>query len=345
MNSEPRSRGLAIFSMALGLTALLTLIVSFWSLRIGLLPAAFLGMIAVILGCTAISLRQRPLVATATGIGAGSLTVVLALVFGYYAQPVVSPDTATGTDPSPAPTPQGTVIDATFPANMVSGGVRFDSDFTPHTSAPLEPGSVPAPHEANADGAVEIIVYVDYRCPHCLSFDQVHAATLDSVVSSGQASLEIRPLTFLDRADETRYSSRAANLFACTVDTQPADAWAVHKMLLHPTIQPQGQAASPSDEFLLAAADVALGGSGDYTESSSPISSTLRDCVADGRFMPFAQAMTEWTFEHPIIGALDSSLRVDGTPYVLVAGEHYPGSAHDPEAFQSFLTTQGLILD
>lgn len=345
MNSEPRSRGLAIFSMALGLTALLTLIVSFWSLRLGLLPAAFLGMIAVILGLTAISLRQRPVVATATGIGAGSLTVALALVFGFYAQPVPAPEMATGGDPAPAPTPQGAGIDAPFPANMVSGGVRFDRGFTPHTGAPLEPGSAPMPHEANDDGTIELVVYVDYRCPHCLSFDQVHAETLDSVVSSGQATLEIRPLTFLDRVDQTRYSSRATNLFACTADTQPADAWAVHRMLLHPTIQPQGQTEGPSDEFLLAAADVALGGSGDYTESNSPITRDLLDCVADQRFVSFAQAMTEWTFENPILGAHDSSLRVDGTPYVLVAGEVYPGSAHDPAAFQSFLTAQGIILD
>ena len=211
---------------------------------------------------------------------------------------------------------------------MASGGIVFTShsgDPLPDQSSPLEPGTVPAPSAVDRATSNDLLIYVDYRCPHCLSFEEANSALLEQALADG-ASIEIVPLSFLDRASEgAYYSSRAAGAIACLADSQPEAAWAGHSALLSPQVQPAAGPGLSNDE-LVSVLESASGG----------LNSVAADCITSERFVGFAQALNSWVFANPVPNALDSSLSVQGTPLVLVNGEPYRGEPSDARAFASF---------
>ena len=74
----------------------------------------------------------------------------------------------------------------------------------------------------DAEGPIpEIVIYVDYQCPVCQAFDVPNSAQIRSWVDTGAATLEIRPISFLDRASLNEYSSRVANAAFCVANFAP----------------------------------------------------------------------------------------------------------------------------
>lgn len=353
----PRERtrtgtALAIGALAAGLVALLTSIVSVRYAFGGPLVAAFVGIVAVLLAITAISAKQRPLGAAVVGLVAGALALLLSLGVAWGAQFTRpgSPGQAQAPERAPSDDSEGSDrarggITAAWPDRMATGGVVFGADLMPLDTGVRSSGEAPIPFASHrGTDPVDIILYVDYRCPHCQSFERTHADTLAAIVSNGEATLEIKPLTFLDSVSEgSDYSSRAAGLLACAADEQPESAWSIHEMLLNPNIQPPAPGVGHDDVFLLAAADYALGGSGDPSSSDSPLNARLQRCVAESRFVPFVQELNAWTFSNPVPGA-DPELRVEGTPLAVVAGKPFLGAPTDRAAFREFLLSQGIQL-
>lgn len=236
---------------------------------------------------------------------------VLILVFGS-AKNLPAEAEATSTVPKNGPTA------------VTTGGVIFGPGMLP-----LDANSL----QASSNSTTEIVVYVDYRCPHCMVFEQTNSRLLEEAVASGSATVEVRPLTFMDRYSAgTDYSSRAANMLMCAVEYQPDSAWLLHNVLLNPSVQPSGEGPGHDDATLVEMAEAATGGA----------DSQLTNCIKDQTHVNFVQDVNEWTFLNPAIGAVDESFRVQGTPLVLINGIVYDGAIDNEAELKSYLQGQGV---
>jgi protein-disulfide isomerase len=68
------------------------------------------------------------------------------------------------------------------------------------------------------DGPVTVDAYVDYLCPYCRDFEISAGPALSSLVADGAITLVYHPMSFLDQASTTHYSSRAASAAGCAAD-------------------------------------------------------------------------------------------------------------------------------
>lgn len=326
-------RGIGIAAMALGLAALLTAVMAAISLPLVMILAVVLGLAAVALGIVALVKRQRPRATGLTGLVAGGLALLVSLALaafglGSLAVAAIGASTQAGEEWAPESVdPQPVLIE--WPANMRTGGIIFAEGLAPRASEPLTAGEAPAASEVNRDsGVLDIRLYVDYRCPYCSIFEQENGDALAQLVDDGAATLELVPLTFLDRVSEgSAYSSRAAAAVACVVDAQPEAAWAAHAALLAPEVQPAEGGPGHTNDELIALLDARTGG----------LSDAVADCVSGERFVPFAQALNSWVFSTPVPNAVDPALAISGTPFAVVNGIPYEGDPADSEAFRTFL--------
>lgn len=341
-----QGRGTAISAMALGLVAALTTGVSAFYFDVLVIAGAVLGLLAIGLGIAALAKRYALRPASTVGIAGGALAVLGAAVVGGIALAAwlgsdgqaeasgssdtnSSADTGTGAegDDGEEWTPdqeQESLIE--WPSNMGTGGVLFAQGAdgpTVQLSDPVEAGKAPAPIAVDrGTGPADILLYVDYRCPHCVDFEEANAATLGDLVTSGRATVEIRPMAFV-----SPFSVDLSNAMACVVSNQPRSAWNAHLDLLARDTQ---HLSTVSD--LVDALDEALGG----------IDPAARECIESGEFSAFAQALSQWYVSSPVPNAVDPTLAVRGTPLAVVNGVAYTGDPADAASFAAFLAEQGL---
>lgn len=159
-----------------------------------------------------------------------------------------------------------------------------------------------------------IVMYVDMGCPVCKSFEGQYGEYLTELTSSGDATVEYRVATFLDRVSTTNYSSRAANAVACVADSSPE---VFNDYLTQLFAQQPAEGGAGLDNATLTSIAETAGA----TDVSS--------CIDDGEFRPWAKFVNQ-TF---------SDYQVGGTPTVYVDGQKWdPNTAGD---FQQF--AQGVI--
>lgn len=328
-------------AMALGLAGLVTVIVSAFYLPLGAVLGAMLGVAGAVLGVIGLVSRRRR-GAAITGLAAGALAVLAALVLGVISTTMLvgslaDPVRSGGAPGSGASSGGGAqrAAETLWPENMATGGIVFDRDGVvrsdaPESGAPEPPASPESPGAGSEAHAVR--VYVDYRCPYCSEFETANGDALQQLAESGRATVEIIPLAFLDRVSPDNYSSRASGAMACVVDAQPEAAWQVHRHLFDPAVQPSETTNGLDDDALIDAVDEAAGGANER----------VRSCISSQQFVPFAQALNGWVFDNPVPGAQDPQLRVTSTPFALVDGVPYTGAADDAQAFSAFLAEQGV---
>lgn len=274
-----------------------------------------------------------------------AVAAVIALVFtGIVAGFVLSQMQARQAEAEGATTSEQAVPEAEFqwPANMATGGIVFiegdDGIDVVRSEAPAaETEPQPGELAQNADGTTpaHIRLYLDYRCPYCALFEQANAATLEQAVESGQAVLEIHPLSFLDKVDPSDYySSRASGAVACVATSQPEQTWNAHSALMSPGFQPAENVPGHDNAALVAELDDATGG----------LTDEARSCIEGESFVPFARTLNDWVFANPVPGAEDPELKVTGTPFALVDGVPYGGAPDDSAAFEEFLEERGIEL-
>lgn len=117
--------------------------------------------------------------------------------------------------PSPGPRPanmasDGILLQAKLDANGVPTG-----DIEAVLSKALPDGAEPITTTEDPE-LLNIVVYVDYMCPVCKNFNAANSPIIKDRVASGAATIEIHPISILDRMSMgTRYSSRAVNAAAC----------------------------------------------------------------------------------------------------------------------------------
>ncbi|MBH0053469.1 thioredoxin domain-containing protein [Salinibacterium sp. SWN139] len=214
------------------------------------------------------------------------------------------------------------------PQNFASDGVQLSQGFIATPTAALEADADPIPsvHDEES-GVLDIQIYVDYLCPICGAFEQTNGAYIESLVANGAATLEVHPITILDRLSlGSEYSSRAVNAVACVADTSPNDFYAYHSLLLSDGIQPEENTSGLSDVDLIELLDIA------GVENTEVIA----ECINDESFKSWVSNSTARALSDPIpnsdVGA------VTGTPTVLVNGIKYEGAVDDLVSFQAFVT-------
>lgn len=222
------------------------------------------------------------------------------------------------------------------PANTnVYGGVTFgkDGQIVPpqrtaqsvdkSTLGPVPTTQMPQPTDLPAIGIqasaagqpVQVVVYVDFICPACNSFEQANASVLKQLADDGKITYEYRLSGLLDQMSTTNYSSRAAAAAACVVDVAPESYSKFISTLF--TNQPPENGPGLSNDQLKKYA----------RESGANIDS----CVDDRTYRPMVQYTTQQALAHGI----------SSTPTIFVDGQRYTSQAQGFSDFRNFL--QGII--
>jgi protein-disulfide isomerase len=181
----------------------------------------------------------------------------------------------------------------------------------------------PTPESADPIPAIQI--YIDYQCPICQAFDVPNSAMLRSWVDTGAATLELHPISFLDRASLNEYSSRATNAAVCVANYEPDAFFDYHALLMEN--QPAESTEGMNDQELIALAETAGVSSGEFTS-----------CVENKSFGDWIAESTQKALTEPIP---DTTIQVTGTPTILVNGKQYTWNTAEelmsPDRFAAFV--------
>ncbi|MGV8912629.1 MAG: DsbA family protein [Rhodoglobus sp.] len=214
------------------------------------------------------------------------------------------------------------------PQNFASNGVQLKQGFIATTTDALEADAEPiasVPDEES--GVLDIQMYVDYMCPVCGVFEQTNSEYIESLVNNGAATLEVHPITILDRYSQgQRYSSRAVNAVACVADSSPNDFYGYHNTLLSAEVQPAENTGGLSNDELVGLLDT-------VGVENVP---AITECIQDETFKSWVKNSTARALAGPIPNS--EVAQVTATPTVLVNGIKYEGSVSDLVAFQAFVT-------
>jgi len=215
------------------------------------------------------------------------------------------------------------------PQNMISDGILLQGDGTGNIVAvptkAIPAGGKPTPTDVtkHAD-TVNIVTYIDYFCPICQAFEQTNAEQIGTWVSGGAATLEVHPISILDRSSlGTRYASRSANAMACVAQYAPNSFFQATTAMY--ASQPAEGTAGLTDKEI--ASVLAQAGVTDLK---------VVDCINKETFKQWVTAATERTSTGPIPNS--ELARVGGTPTILVNGYQYPGAVDDANAFAEFVS-------
>ena len=160
------------------------------------------------------------------------------------------------------------------------------------------------------DGSDVLDTYIDFMCPICNTFEQTYGPTIEGLVDDGTITLNIHPISILDRASQgTEYSTRSAAAMYC-VAVADAEASVPFMQAMYANQPAEGSTGLTDDQILAIAEGVGVTG--------------IDDCVNDGRYMDYVTAMTEKTPVKEGAGGI-------GTPTVVLNGEILTLTG-DPEA-------------
>ena len=213
------------------------------------------------------------------------------------------------------------------PANMASDGILFvgaNGDVRPVSTPGLPDGDDPVATDPDAyDAPLKIVTYIDYGCPYCGQFETANAAQIEELVASGQATLEVHPISILDRAFLAPYPTRAANAAACIAAEIPESFLDANVALF--ANQPEEQSAGYTNGEII-----------DLLQTAGIDTDPIASCINDGTYNGWVAAATERATAGPLPNT--DVANVSGTPTVLVNGIRYqPNNLGDPAEFAAFL--------
>ena len=219
---------------------------------------------------------------------------------------------------------------AAGPANMASDGILLGSDGTAvsaATSAALTADADPIATDQTAlTDTANIVLYLDYLCPICGNFETTNGKQITDWVTAGNATVEIHPISILDRLSSgTKYATRAANAAACVADYDPNNFLAFNTAMF--ADQPAENSSGPTNAELASLA-----------QGAGVTSSDVASCITDQTYAGWVDASTQRALAGPIPNS--DIENVKGTPTVLVNGVSYNGSFADADAFEAFVTAQ-----
>jgi protein-disulfide isomerase len=169
-----------------------------------------------------------------------------------------------------------------------------------------------------------IQIFVDYLCPVCQAFDVPNSAQIRSWVDTGAATVEIHPISFLDRASLNQYSSRAANSVACVANYEPDAFFDMHTILLER--QPSEGQEGWNNATLI-----------DFAREAGATSDDVAACINAKSFDGWVEQTTQRVLSTP----QPNGVQVTGTPAVFVDGRQYSWTTGEelvsPERFAQFV--------
>lgn len=183
------------------------------------------------------------------------------------------------------------------PKNMASGGVVFTKDLKVAETPALQDGEDFKPTQYDpAKRPVHVQVYADFMCPACGNFENTYGPMLEQYVGSGDISLELYPLNFLDpQSAGTKYSSRAASSLDCVVTQQPDKAFAYQKELFA-NMPEEGTAGHTNAELLKFAEQAGVEQTGEF-----------KKCVNENRYTAFVDRATNQVLSEEMLGLADGA--------------------------------------
>jgi protein-disulfide isomerase len=211
------------------------------------------------------------------------------------------------------------------PKNMASDGIQISQGAIATETPALKAGEDPIPNERDeAEGTIDIQMYVDYMCPYCGLFEETNGEYITSLLENGKTTVEIHPIAILDSASQgSKYSTRATNAAACVANYSPNEFYAFHNSLF--TNQPEEKTTGLSDDQLIELTTLAEVGSADKVAS----------CIKNQEFKKWVSDSRARALNGPIPNSdVD---KVKGTPTIIVNGEKYPGSLSDLTTFKAFV--------
>ena len=176
-----------------------------------------------------------------------------------------------------------------------------------NTSADPGPTVAPTAPSINAEtgaivvgtGSQTMDTYIDFMCPVCNQFEQLYGDAIADLVDDGTITLNIHPISILDRASSgTEYSTRAANAMYCVAAGTP-DASVPFMQALFANQPAEGSTGLTNEQILELAAGVGATG--------------IDACVNEGQYTGYVATMTEKTPIAP------GSTNV-GTPTIAING-------------------------
>lgn len=142
--------------------------------------------------------------------------------------------------------------------------------------------------------------YVDFMCPFCAAYHESYSETTADLVRSGELTINLHPISILDRySNNTEYSTRAASAVYCVAESDPDAVFPYIDALFRD--QPAEGSDGLSDDKLAALAAEA-GATG------------AADCIAAGEYKDYVTKMTP---ETPVAPGAQGI----GTPTILLNGE------------------------
>lgn len=153
---------------------------------------------------------------------------------------------------------------------------------------------------AVGDGDQTMDTYIDFMCPVCNQFEQAYGEAIQGLVTDGTITLNIHPISILDRASQgTEYSTRSANAMYCVAAADGTAAVPFMQAMF--ADQPAEGSSGLTNEQILAIAE-GVGVTG------------IDSCVNDGEYSGYVAAMTEKTPVAPGASGI-------GTPTIAINGE------------------------
>ena len=153
---------------------------------------------------------------------------------------------------------------------------------------------------AVGDGDQSMDTYIDFMCPVCNQFEQAYGEAIQGLVTDGTITLNIHPISILDRASQgTEYSTRAANAMYCVAAADGTAAVPFMQAMF--ANQPEEGSTGLTNDQILSIAELA-GVTG------------IDACVNDGEYSGYVTAMTEKTPVAPGASGI-------GTPTIAINGE------------------------
>jgi protein-disulfide isomerase len=226
------------------------------------------------------------------------------------------------------------------PKNMADDGIVIGQGLTAERTAALAANGTPTQRAPQA-GKIAIRAYEDFGCPICGQFEKSNAAYIKSLLQNGSATLQVYPVSILDRNFQgTEYSTRAANAAAAVANYSPDQFYAFHSLLYGH--QPAEGSTGLTDDQLVSYAKQAKVTNLDAITNAirnKSFSSWVKDST--DRFLTAKFPLTNVQSEADIQKLLNNSSAGVGTPMIFVNGKYYTGSVADAAAFKSFVLSTG----
>src|SRR5690625_4777937 len=100
---------------------------------------------------------------------------------------------------------------------IVAQGSKSPIDAVEHQPRNVVNGSIQFGDLDNKE--VEAVVYADYMCPICNTFEQTNSEDLAELIETDGVVVSYFPLSFLDRFSEgTKFSTRSSNAAMCVAE-------------------------------------------------------------------------------------------------------------------------------